>query len=84
MNAQQSATINPTLTMSLTSSDSEQVSFEDFLDSCRAPTLLGELEDEEEMDDDNDDEENEDEYEEVGVSILYIFIWIFASPTNYG
>lgn len=63
---------NPTLTMSLTStsSDSEQVSFEDFLDSCRAPTLLGELEDEEEMDDDNDDEENEDEYEEVGVSIL--------------
>lgn len=72
MNAQQSTTINPTLTMSLTStsSDSEQVSFEDFLDSCRAPTLLGELEDEEEMDDDNDDEENEDEYEEVGVSIL--------------
>lgn len=71
MNAQQSTTINPTLTMSLTSSDSEQVSFEDFLDSCRAPTLLGELEDEEEMDDDNDDEENEDEYEEVGVSIKY-------------
>lgn len=66
----QSATINPTLTMSLTStsSDSEQVSFEDFLESCRAPTLLGELEDEEDMDDDNDDEENEDEYEEVGVS----------------
>lgn len=73
MNAQQSTTINPTLTMSLTStsSDSEQVSFEDFLDSCRAPTLLGELEDEEEMDDDNDDEENEDEYEEVGVSTIF-------------
>lgn len=68
----QGTTINPTLTMSLTStsSDSEQVSFEDFLDSCRGPTLLGELEDEEEMDDDNDDEENEDEYEEVGVSIF--------------
>lgn len=70
----QGTTINPTLTMSLTStsSDSEQVSFEDFLDSCRGPTLLGELEDEEEMDDDNDDEENEDEYEEVGVSQIYI------------
>lgn len=80
MNAQQSTTINPTLTMSLTStsSDSEQVSFEDFLDSCRAPTLLGELEDEEEMDDDNDDEENEDEYEEVGVSILKI-TWTFLN-----
>lgn len=66
----QGTTINPALTMSLTStsSDSEQVSFEDFLESCRAPTLLGELEDEEDMDDDNDDEENEDEYEEVGVS----------------
>lgn len=66
----QSTAINPTLTMSLTStsSDSEQVSFEDFLESCRAPALLGELEDEEDMDDDNDDEENEDEYEEVGVS----------------
>lgn len=66
----QNTAINPALTMSLTStsSDSEQVSFEDFLDSCRAPTLLGELDDEEEMEDDNDDEENEDEYEEVGVS----------------
>lgn len=39
--------INPNLAMSLTStsSDSEQVSLEDFLESCRAPTLLGELED---------------------------------------
>lgn len=83
--AQQSTTINPTLTMSLTStsSDSEQVSFEDFLDSCRAPTLLGELEDEEEMDDDNDDEENEDEYEEVGVSIKIVFsIWTSLGPNN--
>lgn len=68
----QSTTINP-LTMSLTStsSESEQVSFEDFLESCRAPALLGELEDEEDIDDDNDDEENEDEYEEVGVSALH-------------
>lgn len=66
--------------MLLCISGSEQVSFEDFLDSCRGPTLLGELEDEEEMD---DDEENEDEYEEVGVSfnrknILISFISIFA------
>lgn len=61
-----SANINPTLTMSLTSSsDSEQVSFEDFLDSCRGPTLLGDLEDDEI---DEDDDENEDDYEEVGVS----------------
>lgn len=71
-----SVTFNQGLALSLTStsSDSEQVSFEDFLDSCRmdgcrGPTLLGELDDEEEMDDDNDDDENEDEYEEVGVSI---------------
>ncbi|XP_028141816.2 E3 ubiquitin-protein ligase HECTD1 isoform X2 [Diabrotica virgifera virgifera] len=62
------------LTMSLTStsSDSEQVSLEDFLESCRAPTLLAELDDDEEMgdDDDNDDDENEDDadYEEVMVS----------------
>lgn len=66
--------LSQALTMSLTStsSDSEQVSFEDFLESCRAPTLLAELEDDEEMaeDEDNDDEENEDDadYEEVMVS----------------
>lgn len=77
----QSTAINPTLTMSLTStsSDSEQVSFEDFLESCRAPTLLGELEDEEDMDDDNDDEENEDEYEEVGVSFYSRLYFIYLS-----
>lgn len=71
--------LNPTLTMSLTStsSDSEQVSLEDFLESCRAPTLLGELEDDEDMDDDNDDEENEDEYEEVGVSYVCSHIVFF-------
>ncbi|XP_044733919.1 E3 ubiquitin-protein ligase HECTD1 isoform X2 [Chrysoperla carnea] len=62
------------LTMSLTStsSDSEQVSLEDFLESCRAPTLLAELDDDDEMgdDDENDDDENEDDadYEEVMVS----------------
>lgn len=62
------------LTMSLTStsSDSEQVSLEDFLESCRAPTLLAELDDDDEIadDDENDDDENEDDadYEEVMVS----------------
>lgn len=77
----QAVAINPNLTMSLTStsSDSEQVSFEDFLDSCRldscrGPTLLGELDDEEEMDEDNDDDENEDEYEEVGNTLLQVMV----------
>nr|XP_014275679.1 E3 ubiquitin-protein ligase HECTD1 isoform X5 [Halyomorpha halys] len=61
------------LTMSLTStsSDSEQVSLEwclqDFLESCRAPTLLAELEDDEMGDDEeNDEEENEDDDEYTG------------------
>ncbi|XP_017786198.1 PREDICTED: E3 ubiquitin-protein ligase HECTD1 isoform X3 [Nicrophorus vespilloides] len=63
------------LTMSLTStsSDSEQVSLEDFLESCKAPAhLLAEMDDDEDMaeDDENDDEENEDdaEFEEAMVS----------------
>lgn len=60
------------MSLTSTSSDSEQVSLEDFLESCRAPTLLAELDDDEEMgeDDDNDDDENEDDadYEEVMVS----------------
>ncbi|KAI4462742.1 e3 ubiquitin-protein ligase trip12 [Holotrichia oblita] len=66
--------LSQALTMSLTStsSDSEQVSLEDFLESCRAPTLLAELDDDEDMgeEDENDDEENEDDadYEEVMVS----------------
>lgn len=70
--SQSGSLLNPTLTMSLTStsSDSEQVSLEDFLESCRAPPLLSELEGDVEMDFDNDDEENEDEYEEVGVSYV--------------
>ncbi|XP_046664774.1 E3 ubiquitin-protein ligase HECTD1 isoform X3 [Homalodisca vitripennis] len=58
-----------TMSMTSTSSDSEQVSLEDFLESCRAPTLLAELEDDDEMpdEDENDDDENEDDddYEEV-------------------
>uniref|UniRef100_A0A2P2I0N7 E3 ubiquitin-protein ligase n=2 Tax=Hirondellea gigas TaxID=1518452 RepID=A0A2P2I0N7_9CRUS len=54
------------LTMSLTStsSESEQVSLEDFLESCRATTLLAELTDDEmpdHDDDENDDDDNEDD-----------------------
>jgi hypothetical protein len=41
-----------------------------FLESCRAPTLLAELEDDDDIDDeDNDDDENEDDdYEEVHIT----------------
>uniref|UniRef100_A0A1B0ANY5 E3 ubiquitin-protein ligase n=1 Tax=Glossina palpalis gambiensis TaxID=67801 RepID=A0A1B0ANY5_9MUSC len=76
-NGQQTqASINPALTMSLTStsSDSEQVSLEDFLESCRAPALLGDMDDDDEMEEDNDDEENEDEYEEVGNTLLQVMV----------
>ncbi|XP_053677617.1 E3 ubiquitin-protein ligase Ufd4 [Anopheles nili] len=68
--------LNPALTMSLTStsSDSEQVSLEDFLEQCRAPTLLGDLEDDEDIEDENDDDENEDEYEEVGNTLLQVMV----------
>lgn len=61
------------MSLTSTSSDSEQVSLEDFLESCRAPALLGDLDDDEDMDEDNDDEENEDEYEEVGVSSIQLY-----------
>lgn len=63
--------------MSLTStasSDSEQVSLEDFLESCRANTLLGDLEDDEDMEDENDDDENEDEYQEFGSTLLQVMV----------
>lgn len=63
--------------MSLTStasSDSEQVSLEDFLESCRPSTLLGDLEDDEDMEDENDDDENEDEYEEFGSTLLQVMM----------
>ena len=64
--------MNPSLTMSLTSSDSEQVSLEDFLES--SSTLLGESDDYDEMEDDNVDDENEDEYEEVGNTLLQVMV----------
>ena len=53
----------------------------DFLDSCRANTLLAELDDEEDLPEpDDDDDENEDdnqedqEYEEVLVIHLFIYL----------
>lgn len=59
---------------STTSSDSEQVSLEDFLESCRAPQLLADLEDDEDIDDENDDDENEDEYQEFGSTLLQVMV----------
>lgn len=65
--------LSQALTMSLTSTSSE--SDNDFLESCRPSTLLAELEDDDELpdpddDDDNDDDENEDDedYDDVMVS----------------
>lgn len=53
----------------------------DFLDSCRANTLLAELEDEEDLPEpDDDDDENEDdnqedqEYEEVLVRVISLLV----------
>ncbi|XP_061675274.1 E3 ubiquitin-protein ligase HECTD1 [Syngnathoides biaculeatus] len=65
--------LSNTLTASLTSTSSEsdtgqeaEFSLYDFLDSCRANTLLAELEDEEDLPepDDDDDDENEDDNQE--------------------
>lgn len=71
-----SSVANPSLTMSLTStsSDSEQVSLEDFLESCRPPTLLGESDDFDDLEDETVDDENEDEYEEVGNTLLQVMV----------
>lgn len=71
-----SSGVNPSLTMSLTStsSDSEQVSLEDFLESCRPPTLLGESDDFDDLEDETVDDENEDEYEEVGNTLLQVMV----------
>jgi E3 ubiquitin-protein ligase HECTD1 len=44
------------------------------LESCRAPTMLGDLEDDEDMEDDENDDENEDEYEEVGNTLLQVMV----------
>lgn len=53
------------------------MSLEDFLESCRAPALLTELEDDDEADDALDsDKENEPTYQEV-VSIAKTFRCFF-------
>jgi E3 ubiquitin-protein ligase HECTD1 len=69
-------TTNPSLTMSLTStsSDSEQVSLEDFLETCRPPTLLGESDEFDDIEDETVDDENEDEYQEVGNTLLQVMV----------
>ncbi|CAK1540512.1 unnamed protein product [Leptosia nina] len=55
-----------TLSLTSTSSESEQVSLEDFLESCRAPALLTELDDDDEGDDALDsDKENEPTYQDL-------------------
>ncbi|XP_024133712.1 E3 ubiquitin-protein ligase HECTD1 [Oryzias melastigma] len=80
--------LSNTLTTSLTSTSSEsdtgqeaEFSLYDFLDSCRANTLLAELDDEEDLPEpDDDDDENEDdnqedqEYEEVLVCCWFCLI----------
>ena len=67
-----------TVSMASTSSDSEQVSLEDFLESCRATSLLAELTDDEVHDDDNeevDDEfmDDDEEYDIRGAASLINF-----------
>lgn len=75
------------LTMSLTStsSDSEQVSLEDFLDSCRPPTLLAELDDDEDMgeDEENDDEENEDDVDYDAVMVSRNLLTFMEDESGY-
>uniref|UniRef100_A0A3Q1G5K5 E3 ubiquitin-protein ligase n=1 Tax=Acanthochromis polyacanthus TaxID=80966 RepID=A0A3Q1G5K5_9TELE len=80
--------LSNTLTTSLTSTSSEsdtgqeaEFSLYDFLDSCRANTLLAELDDEEDLPEpDDDDDENEDdnqedqEYEEVLVHVMFVVL----------
>lgn len=63
----------------------------DFLDSCRANTLLAELDDEEDLPEpDDDDDENEDdnqedqEYEEVLVMQLCYFCIVFPWRASAG
>uniref|UniRef100_A0A8C0GMF1 E3 ubiquitin-protein ligase n=1 Tax=Chelonoidis abingdonii TaxID=106734 RepID=A0A8C0GMF1_CHEAB len=82
--------LSNTLTTSLTSTSSEsdtgqeaEYSLYDFLDSCRASTLLAELEDDEDLpepdeeDDENEDDNQEDqEYEEVMLLIKWFLCGI--------
>lgn len=79
--------LSQALTMSLTStsSDSEQVSLEDFLDSCRPPTLLAELDDDEDMaeDEENDDEENEDDVDYDAVMVSRNLLTFMEDESGY-
>lgn len=69
--------LSQALTMSLTSTSSE--SDNDFLEMCRASTLLAELEDDDELpeaedetDDNEDDNKEEEEYDDVMASVQTI------------
>ena len=73
--ANMTSLLSQALTRSLPSTSSES---DEFLETCRATTLLAELEDEEDLpepdddDDENDDEnEDDDDYEDVMVSGLF-------------
>ena len=50
-------------------SESEQVSLEEFLESCRATQLLAELEDEDEMPDEGDEDDVDDDEDEDDTDI---------------
>ena len=70
--------LSQALTMSLTSTSSD--SDNDFLEMCRASTLLAELEDDDELpepdeetDDNEDDLKDDDEYDDVMVADLSMF-----------
>ncbi|CAG9113727.1 unnamed protein product [Plutella xylostella] len=58
-----------TLSLTSTSSESEQVSLEDFLESCRAPALLAEMDDDD-NDDATDSDNNDNAYQEVSRNLL--------------
>lgn len=80
--------LSQALTRSLPSTSSE--SDNEFLDSCRATTLLAELEDEEDLpepdddDDENeDDNEDDDDYEDVLVSQAFLVTEIIFSNLQY-
>lgn len=75
--------LSQALTMSLTSTSSE--SDNDFLEMCRASTLLAELEDDDELpeaedetDDNEDDNKDDEEYDDVLVSEINN-CWFFCS-----
>lgn len=63
-----------------------QVSLEDFLESCRAPALLTELEDDDEADDALDsDKENEPTYQEVvSIATRFYFYFLFLINISIG